>query len=127
LELRRSLVEGIEVKGTLHELERVARATAATQALVTIVDLAKPVIRKIVERCQEAGLAVKVLPNLGQVLRGSVQTLDIQNVSIEDLLGRDTVSLDQELIQNFIANRSVIVTGAGGSIGSEICRQVAQF
>lgn len=127
LELRRSLVEGIEVKGALYELERVARSTEATQALVTIVDLEKPVIRKIVERCQEAGLAVKVLPNLGQVLRGSVQTLDIQNVSIEDLLGRDTVSLDQDLIQSFIANRSVIVTGAGGSIGSEICRQVAQF
>lgn len=127
IKLQRTLVEGVEVKGSLSDLELIARSTNAKQALVTIVDLEKPVIRRIVETCQAAGLAVKVLPNLGQVLRGSVQSLDIQDVSIEDLLGRETVSLDQELIQEFVTNRCVVVTGAGGSIGSEICRQVAQF
>lgn len=125
--LRKTLVEGIEVKGALNDLERIAESTQATQALVTIADLEKSVIRRIVETCQQADLAVKVLPNLGQILRGGIQSLDIKDVSIEDLLGRDTVSLDQELIQDFVANRCVIVSGAGGSIGSEICRQVAQF
>ena len=125
--LRKTLVEGIEVKGALRDLERVAKSAQAAQALVTIADLEKSVIQRIVETCQRADLAVKILPNLGQILRGSVQNLDIKDVSIEDLLGRDTVSLDQALIQDFVANRCVVVSGAGGSIGSEICRQVAQF
>jgi FlaA1/EpsC-like NDP-sugar epimerase len=70
---------------------------------------------------------VKILPNLGQMLGGGVGKLDIQDVSIEDLLGREAVSLDQALIRSFIAERCVMVTGAGGSIGSEICRQVSLF
>jgi len=125
--LRKTLVEGIEVKGPLEEIKAIAQAAHASQALVTIADLKKSVIQNIVTTCQAAGLVVKVLPNLGQILRGNVLSLDIKDVSIEDLLGRETVSLDQDLIQNFITDRCVVVTGAGGSIGSEICRQVAQF
>src|SRR5438046_10348446 len=77
--------------------------------------------------CRAAGVACKTIPGMSELLSGRVLTSQIRNVDIADLLGREPVRLDEERIRSTIAGRSVLVTGAAGSIGSELCRQVARF
>lgn len=122
-----SIVHGVRVLGSPVDLPRIAAKTGAKQALVTIADAKGTTYRRIVELCERVGLAVKVIPGVFELLDGKVNLSRIRDVSIEDLLGRDPVALEMELIEGFIKNRCILVTGAGGSIGSELCRQVARF
>ena len=79
------------------------------------------------DSCKHANVTFKTLPSIGELIDGTLTISQIKNVEIEDLLGRDAVVLDHELIGGYLTGKRVLVTGAGGSIGSEICRQVAQF
>src|SRR5690606_15637117 len=79
------------------------------------------------EACHKAGLQVKIVPGLYQLVGGELNLTRLRDVAIEDLLRRGPVVLDHGTISADLANRSVLVTGAGGSIGSELCRQVARF
>jgi FlaA1/EpsC-like NDP-sugar epimerase len=84
-------------------------------------------IREIVEICEGAGVGVKTLPGVYDLIDGKVSVSQLREVQLEDLLGRDPVQLDMERIAAYLKGKNVLVTGAGGSIGSELCRQVARF
>ena len=120
-------VHGLEVLGTIADLPKVCRDTGADQALIAIANSSGRVIRRIRDICQDAGVETKIIPGLFEIVGGKVNLQRIRNVAIDDLLGREPVELDERLIAAKLKNRSVLVTGAGGSIGSELCRQVCRF
>jgi FlaA1/EpsC-like NDP-sugar epimerase len=84
-------------------------------------------MREAVANCRAAGVTCKTIPGIGELLQGKVLSAQIRNVSLDDLLGREQVRLEEDRIHESIAGRSVLITGAGGSIGSELCRQAARF
>ena len=120
-------IHGIRVWGCIDDLAVFAERLEAQQALVTIADVEPQVLRQIVRRCEAAQITTKILPGLYQVIEEQSGLGRIRDVSIEDLLGRESVSLDMGLVETFLRGKRVLVTGAGGSIGSELCRQVARF
>ena len=84
-------------------------------------------MRRIVDYCEEAQVSYRTLPKVQEILDGTARSRDLRPVALDDLLGRDPVSLDIGLISNGLTGKRVLVTGAGGSIGSELCRQVVQL
>ena len=124
---RGAVIEGIEVLGALDDVARVARATDAQRVLIAIARASGQAIRRVVDACEDLSLEVKIIPGIYEIIDGRVEMNSIRSVSIEDLLGREAVSLDEEAMREFISGRTIAVTGAGGSIGSELCRQVARL
>jgi FlaA1/EpsC-like NDP-sugar epimerase len=124
---RGSTVHGIPVLGATRDLVRVARERGAQQAIITVANAPGDVVRSISEACKRAGLSVKVIPGLFRLVGGDLNLTRIRDVAIEDLLRREAVVLDDLAIADEIKDRVVAVTGAGGSIGSELCRQVCRF
>jgi FlaA1/EpsC-like NDP-sugar epimerase len=122
-----TMIHGLSVLGTTADLARIRRKTSARQALIAIASARGADIRRIVGACEQAELPAKIIPGMYEILDGRVNLSRIRDVSIEDLLGRDPVSLDTELLVQFIRDKRVLVTGAGGSIGSELCRQIARL
>ena len=82
---------------------------------------------QILNICNSTGCKIKTLPSIGQMMDGNVGVKDIREVQVEDLLGRDPVSLDAQTVKSFVEGKTVMVTGGGGSIGSELCRQLAEY
>lgn len=124
---RGSIVHGLQVLGTTSEIADVCAATGAKQALIAISNAPGEVIRGIAQACQAAGISVKIIPGMSEVVAGKLQLSNIRNVAIEDLLRRAPVELDDTELAQLISGRAVLVTGAGGSIGSELCRQICRF
>ncbi|HQK17095.1 MAG TPA: nucleoside-diphosphate sugar epimerase/dehydratase [Polyangiaceae bacterium] len=121
------VIHGIPVLGTTAALGPIAKKQAVDQALITIASAPGEAIRRIVHVCDEANLPVRIIPGVFEILDGTVNLSRIREVSIEDLLGRAPIDLDAPLIESFVRGKRVLVTGAGGSIGSELCRQLARF
>ncbi len=126
-EKRGTVVHGLKVLGATGEIPRLATELEVDQVIITIAATNSGVIRDVVALCERGGLTVKIIPGLQEILAGSVSIGRIRDIQIEDLLGRDEVRLDQDDLERFLTGKSVLVTGAGGSIGSELCRQVARF
>jgi FlaA1/EpsC-like NDP-sugar epimerase len=124
---RGTLVHGIPVVGTIDSVPEVARTLGAKQALITVSNAHGQTVRRISELCSQCGLDVKIVPGIFQLVGGELNLSRMRDVAIEDLLRRDQVELDSEAIAGAIRGRTVMITGAGGSIGSELCRQVSQF
>jgi FlaA1/EpsC-like NDP-sugar epimerase len=122
-----SIVQGVRVLGKISELEEITRVTGAQQAIITIANASASDVRSLAHLCEKAAIPVKIIPGIYELLDGKVNLTRIRDVSIEDLLGRAAVTLDLELLSTFIKGKRVLITGAGGSIGSELCRQVARF
>ncbi len=122
---RGASVHGIRVLGATHELAAIAARTEARQVLITMAGVSGATVRRVLELCDGAGLPAKIVPGLFELVGGRGRVARIRNVAIEDLLRREPVELDTPAIAAFLRGRTVLVTGAGGSIGSEICRQVA--
>ena len=102
-------------------------ALKSTQVIVAINSAPRKEFKRILDLCRQIPVKVQVIPSLYRLIQGDYKVSRIRDVEIEDLLGRDVVHLDEESIGRFISNRRVMVTGAGGSIGSELVRQVARF
>jgi FlaA1/EpsC-like NDP-sugar epimerase len=113
--------------GNSSDLERLVAAHQVSEVIITIANASVAEVRRLVSLCASASVTAKIIPALHEILDGRVEISRIRRVSIDDLLGRDVVSLDLGLVGGFVAGRSVMVTGAGGSIGSEMCRQVARL
>ena len=129
-ERQRLRIEGIAVRGTMHDVAAVARAVGATMLIVAAPHATSADLRVLSEGANEAGLKVKILPSLSDVLdpgaaAGGVR--DLRDLDLTALLSRPPVQLDTTAIAAQIQGRRVLVTGAGGSIGSELCRQLAKF
>lgn len=120
-------IHGIPVLGTAADLPRECQRRGAKQVLITIANASGSDIRRITASCEEAGVAVRIIPGLSDIVGGRINLSRIRDVAIEDLLRRDPVELEETAITASIRGRTVLVTGAGGSIGSELCRQVARF
>lgn len=119
--------DGKTVLGTGGELGDLARKHGVKRVLIAIPSASGPQIVRILRYAIEAGVEYKMVPSLGELIQGTDLGKQIRDVAVEDLLGRKPVQLDQRLLRGRIQGRVVMVTGAGGSIGSEICRQIAQF
>ncbi|HWU90264.1 MAG TPA: nucleoside-diphosphate sugar epimerase/dehydratase, partial [Kofleriaceae bacterium] len=122
-----SSISGVTVLGTTKQVGAVAERKRARRALITIANASGPEIRRIVALCRDAGLETKIIPGIYEIVGDKVNLSRIREVAIEDLLGREPVQLDEEVVGLSIRSRVVMVTGAGGSIGSELCRQVCRF
>lgn len=120
-------VRGVKVLGTFAELEQVVKRTGATRILVCIGDADASLLRSVDAAGAELGLTVMVLPSLEKILRNMSALSETREMSIEDLIGRHPVRLDTESIAEYLQDKRVLVTGAGGSIGSELCRQLVKF
>ncbi|MFZ5825012.1 MAG: polysaccharide biosynthesis protein [Bacillota bacterium] len=115
------------VLGTRSDLERLIRMHKVTHLVIAMPSVKGAVVRDVMERARRLGLQVKTLPGLYELMNGTVSVNQIRDVQIEDLLGRPEVKVDLEAIAAYLSGEAVLVTGAGGSIGSELCRQVARF
>ncbi len=118
---------GIPVLGSTASLEEAARRLSVEQVVITIASAQGADIRRIVSLCDAVSLPVKIIPGIHEILDGQVKLSRIRNVTIEDLLGREAVALDVPSIAAFIKGKRVLVTGAGGSIGSELARQSLRY
>ncbi len=121
------LMHGVEVLGTLDDIESAAREAAVADVILAIPSSSHSQRKAIAERCANAGLNLLILPSLQDIMDGRVNVAEVRKVELDDLLGRDSVSLDNAGLSECLSGRTVMVTGAGGSIGSELCRQIARF
>lgn len=124
---RNQEVRGVRVLGGLADLPAVARSTQATKLIVCIGDADATMMRRVDEAADRAGMTALVLPPLEQILQNNSVIADVRELSIEDLIGRHPVRLETESIASYLQGKRVLVTGAGGSIGSELCRQLVKF
>ena len=122
-----SIVQGVRVLGTTSDLPRMVRELNIDHVILTIAQASRRDIRRIVTICEQLPIKVRVIPGLGELLRGAVEVNHMRDIQIEDLLGREPVVLDLDGINHFLGGKVVMVTGAGGSIGSELARQAARF
>lgn len=120
-------VGGLPVAGTIEDMQKVVKRFNVEHVVIAIPSLSKQRLNEIVVEAKKVVNDVQILPMIGDIAAGKVAINEIRDVSIEDLLGREPVELDIEGIADKIEGRTVLVTGAGGSIGSEICRQLCHF
>ncbi len=117
-------VHGIPVQGRVGDLHRVAKRTGAEVALIAIAGARGDLVKRITAECEAAGLKAKIIPALHDLLSGRFSISQMRDVAIEDLLGREPVVIEDSAAEKIVPDKIVLVTGAGGSIGSELCRQL---
>tara|TARA_B100001750_G_scaffold166126_1_gene134698 strand:+ start:5780 stop:7714 length:1935 start_codon:yes stop_codon:yes gene_type:complete len=122
-----SVIHGVPVLGRTTDLARLCQEHDASDVLITMANVPGSAIRRIRRLCEEAGITPKIIPGLYEIVGGDLNLTRIRDVALEDLLRREPVQLDEASIAEYISGRTALVTGAGGSIGSELCRQVARF
>ena len=120
-------IHGKSVLGNVDQLQELARKLQADEIIIAISSATSKQMRRIVNLCKETDVPYKTIPGMGEIISGGVSISTIRDVSYNDLLGRDNIRLDQELIQSTLTGSRILVTGAGGSIGSELCRQICRF
>jgi FlaA1/EpsC-like NDP-sugar epimerase len=119
-------LHGLPVLGSISRLEELSAEYAVDEVVIAIPSAPGKVIRDIVQRCAAAGVRTRTVPGLYELLSGAKAVSSLRPIQIEDLLRREPVETDAKQIDSLVAGRTVLVTGAGGSIGSELCRQLAQ-
>jgi FlaA1/EpsC-like NDP-sugar epimerase len=125
---RHARIRGIRMLGTRRQLAAAAASTGAQVLVIAMPSADSPLVRDISQRATAAGLTVKILPTLSDLLGAArVGIRDVRDIDIADLLGRHQVDTDVAEIADYLRDQRVLVTGAGGSIGSELCRQIAAF
>lgn len=121
------VINGVPVVGGRQSILSAAENYHIDEIVIAIPSASKRDIREIIDICKETKCKVKIVPGMYELIDGQVTIKKIRDVEIGDLLGREEVKLDLESISTYLTNRVVLVTGGGGSIGSELCRQVARF
>ncbi len=121
------VIHGVPVLGTTEELKEICEEEKVDEILVAVPSATQKQLRRIIEMCRGTKLHFQTLPSMDQLIDGRVTVSQIRKVQINDLLGRKVVELDPKAIARFLEGRRVLITGAGGSIGSEMCRQVSVF
>ncbi|PPA70506.1 polysaccharide biosynthesis protein [Jeotgalibacillus proteolyticus] len=119
-------IYGIPVAGSIDEIHHIIKKLKIEVVIIAIPSASGQEISSIVSMCKNHKIDVKILPKINDIINGRVTTT-LREVKVEDLLGREPIELDLELIASYLKGKTVLVSGAGGSIGSELCRQIAQF
>ncbi len=120
-------ISGKKILGTRYDIPRICKENNIDAIFFTISNISNKERRKILEICQETGCKVRILPGTKELIKNKPIMENFRNIEIEDLLGRDTIKLDNKNIGKLIKNKVVLVTGGGGSIGSELCRQIIKY
>lgn len=120
-------VYGCKVIGRIADLERLAEELKVRHAIIAMPGERHEVRRTVASACVRAGVKAMIVPALDDVMTGRVKFSEVRRVDVEDLLGRDPVRIDTNEVREYLRGKAVMVTGAGGSIGSELCRQIARF
>ena len=120
-------IHGVPVLGRIKDIKRIAKKANADEALIAIPSATSEQMREILTHCRESGVKFKTIPGIGELINGKVTVNTIREVDYRDLLGRDVIRLDEDKIGSYLKDQCVMVTGAGGSIGSELCRQICRF
>lgn len=120
-----SLLNGVYVYGKVSEVPRIARELAAGEIIIAVANAGGGFVRSVVEMAAAVGAKTRTVPSLNDLVSGRIQISQLRPVEIEDLLRREVVSTDLTSVRDVLCGQVVLVTGAGGSIGSEICRQVS--
>lgn len=120
-------IHGVPVLGRIEDLTRVGEKKQVEEAIVAIPSFGGKEMRNVMQLCEGAGITCKTVPAVSDILNGSVHVNQIREIRIEDLLGRERVELNTEQIRRYLTGKRVLVTGAAGSIGSELCRQIMKM
>lgn len=124
---QRSMIAGLPVLGPTSEVGAIAERKSVERVLIAIANAPRGHVRRITELCRDARLEMKIIPGIYEIVGDKVNLSRIREVAIEDLLGREPVQLDEDMVGGALRSRVVMVSGAGGSIGSELCRQICRF
>lgn len=121
-------IHGIRVLGKIDDMAHIVQEHEVETVIIALPARNSKEIRMAVEQGRKAGLQnIQIVPPLSELIGGQISIRDLRQVQVEDLLGREQVLLDQEAIKQFVSNKRILITGAAGSIGSELCRQIARF
>ena len=120
-------INGVPVRSGRNHIKELAKQYKIDEIIVAIPSAPRKDMAEILRLCKETGCRLRTLPELVDLNDGKVSIRDLRDVNIEDLLGRDEINLDLDEISGYLENETVLVTGGGGSIGSELCRQIARF
>ena len=119
------MLRGVPIEGTREDILELVKKHDIEMIIIAIPSAEKKEISAILDICKETGCQLKVLPGIFQLVKGEVSVSSLRNVEIEDLLGREPVKVQMEEIMGYVSRKTILVTGGGGSIGSELCRQIA--
>ena len=120
-------VNGVKVYGNREDIIRVSKERKVDEIIIAIASITERALKELIEKCTEAKIAVKIMPGVAEMIDGKFSINKIRDVDVEDLLGRETIKLDHDGIADYLEGKIVLVTGGGGSIGSELCRQISKF
>lgn len=118
-------INGVKVVGKIKDVQKYAQEYNVDQILIALPSVDRKIVRDIIIECQKTKCKIQALPGLYQMMTGKVSVSDIKDVEVADLLGREQVKVNLDDIMGYIENKVIFVTGGGGSIGSELCRQIA--
>ncbi|MBN4062954.1 MAG: nucleoside-diphosphate sugar epimerase [Alkaliphilus sp.] len=120
-------INGVPVLGDRYHIRKIAERKKIDEIIIAIPSMKRANIREIVEECSKTNCKLKIVPGIFELIGGDISIQSIRDVEIEDLLGREAVKVDLEEISGYLTEKVVLVTGGGGSIGSELCRQISTF
>lgn len=120
-------VLGIPIYGGRGRIAEAIRTFRIDEIIIALPSVSRKEISRIIDICKPTKAKLKIIPKIGDLIHGRITIKEIRDVEVEDLLGREAVKVDLHGIANYVENKTVLVTGAGGSIGSELCRQIAAF
>ena len=126
-EKRGAFIEGIKVVGNRYNIREAVEKYEIEEINIAMPSASKKIIKELIEFCRDTKCEVKILPGIYQFVNGDVRVSNLRNVEVEDLLGRDPIDVNIESIMDYVTGKVVMVTGGGGSIGSELCRQIATY
>ena len=124
---RNKIINGIKVIGKIDQVTLIAEKEEIDEIIIAVPSTSNKRIKEIINLTKNTKCKVKIVPAMNDILSGELSLKDIREINIEDLLGRDQVKLNMESMEKYIENKVILITGGGGSIGSELCRQVARF
>jgi FlaA1/EpsC-like NDP-sugar epimerase len=120
-------IHGIPILGTVEQLPKVCEDRKIEEIAIAIPSASPRQLRRVIQVCEGTKIRFRTVPSITDIASGKLRVSQIRDVDINDLLGRETVELDLDLIASFTGDKTILVTGAGGSIGSEMCRQLCHF
>ena len=125
--LKSKELHGVRILGGTNLIQEVIAALNVSLIIIAIPSIDSKSLKTLLKQCETAHVSVRILPSLEEITAGRASISDLRNVSLEDLLGREPVVLDKSILQQFILGKVVLVTGGGGSIGTELCRQIVMY